>query len=259
MSADKERRDVNRSDKSFQVFCRVGDQRSIGESYDVSDKGMGLYTNLDVQRGDSIEVRIVPKDEIFSFTCEGTVQHVELLEEDSEYKIKAGIVFLEGLKDFAADKLIAGHERLSPRKSLVINASRQDCYDAICDFESYPSWQKTVKSAKVIERGPDLRPVIVEFYFDVILKKVRVVNRYEYFDTDFILSWKAEECDVKVNEGNYVFQNLRGGRTNAVFSVYIEMGFYAPKRIVDYLNNITMRNSIRALKNVVESGTPKKK
>ncbi len=258
MVIDKERRDPDRMDKRYQVFCKTRDRSSIGESYNISEKGMGLLTNLDMQLGDSIEVRIVPKDEIFSFTCEGTVHHVEQVSNGGEYTYKVGIEFLEGLKDFAAEQLVGGHEHIDARKSIVISANQQDCYDAICNFESYPSWQKTVHSVNVLKRGSDKRPLVVEFFFDLILKRVRVVNQYEYFDKDFILSWKAIEGDVKVNKGNYVFQKLRDDRTNAIFSVFIEMGFYAPKRIVDYMNNITMRNSIRSLKQVVESGKVKK-
>lgn len=87
-----------------------------------------------------------------------------------------------------------------------------------------------------------------------LLREIRYVNRYEYFDRDYILSWKAIEGDIKVNEGSYVFKKLRDDITNAVFSLYIELGFYAPKRAINYLANVTMRKSIMQLKKVVEQG-----
>ncbi len=259
MISHPERRNSTRMVKSYQIYCKSGDLSSIGETCDISDKGVGVLCDLDVQRGDSMEVRIVPTDETFSFTCEGTVRHIGNANGGSGHKYRVGVEFLEGLKDFAAEKLIGGHENISARKSLVINAPPGDCYDAICNFESYPSWQKMVKEVNVLERGKDKRPVLVEFWFDAILKKVRVVNKYEYFDKDFTLSWKATEGDIKTNDGSYVFQKLRQNRTNAVFSVLIELGFYAPKRLLDYMNNISMRNSIRALKDVAESGKLKQK
>jgi len=259
MPVEKERRGSNRMDKNYQVFCRAGDRSSMGESFNISEKGVGVYTDLDVQTGDPIEVRIIPKDEIFSFTCEGTVRYALPSRNGAQSKYMVGIEFMEGLKDFALDQLVGIHERIEARKSIVINASQQECYEAIVNYESYPSWQKVIKSVKVLERLPDKRPGIVEFTIDAILKKIRIVNKYEYFDKDFILSWKLVEGDVKINDGSYVFQKLREGRTNAIFSVYLELGFFAPKRILDYLNNISMRSSIRSLKEVVESGALKKK
>lgn len=259
MALEKERRSLVRMSKAYQVFCKAGDRSGVGESYDVSEKGISLLASIEVQKGDSIEVRIVPRDEIFSFTCVGTVKHLESAHDDSGFKYKLGIVFVEGLKDFAIDQLISGHERIAARKSIVIAAYQKECYEAICNFESYPSWQKAIQSVKVLERGKDNRPVVVEFWLDAILKKIKFVNRYEYFDKDFILSWKAVGGDIKINDGSYVFQKLREGKTNAVFSLYVELGFYAPKRVIDYMNNISMRNSIRALKENVESGKLNKK
>ena len=256
---ERERRKIQRMKKQYQVFCKAGDNSSMGECCDISEKGVGLYTNMDLQMGDSIEVRVVPKDEIFSFTCEGTVRHAEPVEDKNDYTHRIGIEFIEGLKDFASEQIFGSHDNFSGRQSMVITASQQDCYDTICNFESYPSWQKVISEARILEIGSDSRPEVVEFTMDAILKKVKFINKYEYFDKDYILSWKAAGGDVKVNDGSYVFQKLRGGRTNAIFSVYIELGFYAPKRIVDYMNKITMRNSIRALKDTVESGVLKKK
>ena len=259
MSIEKERRVSNRMEKNYQVFCKADNRSTIGESFNVSEKGVGIYTDLDVRTGDPIEVRIVPKDEIFSFTCEGTVRYSKPTKDGIGYKYMVGIEFMDGLKDFAMDQLVGIHERINARKSIVINASQEDCYEAISDYESYPKWQKLIKSVKVIERAADSRPIVVEFIIDALLKKVRIVNKYEYFDKDYILSWKLVEGDLKVNDGSYVFQKLREGRTNAIFSVYLELGFFAPKRILDYLNNISMRNSIRSLKEIVEAGTLKKK
>jgi len=259
VNVNKERRHTSRMQKKYQVFCKVGEHSSIGESYDITEKGVSVCTNLELQRGDSIEVRIVPRDEIFSFTCVGTVRHCQHIQNGDSFKYRVGVEFIEGLKDFAMDQIVGSYEDITARKSLVINASPQDCYDAICDFESYPSWQKLIQSVKVIEYDDQKRPEVVEFWLDAILKKVKFVNKYEYFPEDFIMSWKAANGDIKTNEGSYVFKKLREGKTNAIFSLHIELGFYAPKRILDYMNNISMRNSIRALKEIVESGKLNKK
>lgn len=251
----KEKRAVPRLNKKYQVFCRIESKIGVAETRDINDKGIRIATNMEMNPGDVVELRIMPGDEVFSFTCDGTViwkKELEILDHGVKYLV--GLEFLHGLKDFASEQLIGGYERLSQRQSLIIHASQKECYEAICNFESYPKWQPTQKSVKVIERDADGRPIIVEFIMHALLREIRYVNRYEYFDRDYILSWKAIEGDIKVNEGSYVFKKLRDDITNAVFSLYIELGFYAPKRAINYLANVTMRKSIMQLKKVVEQG-----
>lgn len=251
----KERRNSTRLEKKYQVFCRTPERSGVGESRDINEKGIRIVTNMEMRVGDLLEVRIVPANEIFSFTSESKVVWVkESNNAPSAERFDIGLQFLTGLKDFAADQLVGSHERLSQRQSIIINAAQKPCYLAICNFESYPKWQQTIKEVNVVERAPDRRPVVVDFAMEALIKKIHFINRYEYFDKDFILSWKTAGGDIKINEGSYVFQRLREDRTNAIFSAYIELGFYAPRRIVDYMSNITMRKSVMALKDVVEKG-----
>jgi len=213
---------------------------------------------MELRPGDLIEVRIVPANEIFSFTSECKIIWVR--ERDGANPVErfeVGLQFLTGLKDFAADQLVGSHEHISQRQSVIINAPPKECFVAICNFESYPKWQQTIIEVDVIEKAPDGRPAVVDFTMDALIKKIHFINRYEYFDKDFILSWKAVGGDIKVNDGSYAFKKLREDRTNAVFSLYVELGFYAPRRIVDYMSNITMRKSVMALKDIVEKGLVK--
>ena len=240
--------------KNHSIFCKAEDHKGIGESSNVNEKGLAFKTNMIFRLGDRVEMRIVPRDENFSLTCEGTVRHIQPANDGNEYEYNVGVEFVEGLKDFAIEQLVSEKEGITARKSMIINASRQDCYDAICNFESYPSWQKTVQEVKVLLRYPDSRPKLVEFFFDFIFKRVKIVNQYEYLDKDFILSWKMVEGDIVAHEGNYIFQKLNEERTNAIISGYIVLGFYAPKMVIDYLSKSTMRKSVQALKEVVEIG-----
>lgn len=239
----------------MQVFFRNQKLSGSAKTENISDKGVEIVAGEGLEVGDTLELRIVPPGEIFSFTFEGKIKGVEEIKSgDSSPKYKLEIEFIEGLKDFATNMLVGGDERMSHRQSMIIDKGQLECYRAICNFESYPTWQKTIKEVNVFEKMDDGRPEVVEFFMDAILKTVRYVNKYEYFDKDFILSWKSIDGDIKTNEGSYVFQKLRDDRTNAVFTMFVELGFYAPKKIVDYLSNNTMRKSIRALKDVVEKG-----
>ena len=254
MQLVKDRRASARMEKCFQVFSVIENKKSVDATFDICDKGVGLLTNLNLNPGDSIETQIFPTDEFFSITCAGTVVHVREVGRKNGFRYKAGIRFLEGLKDFAAGCLVGESEQVWAKTQMVINASQKDCYDAISNYESYPSWQKNVKSVKTHEYDSEGRPEIVELNFDFIFKKITVVNKYEYYDKDYILSWKTLRGDIKAHEASYAFQKIRDNRTIALLSGYMIAGFYIPKRILDYLNNITVRNSVKALKNIVESG-----
>lgn len=157
----KEKRAVPRLNKKYQVFCRIESKIGVAETRDINDKGIRIATNMEMNPGDVVELRIMPGDEVFSFTCDGTViwkKELEILDHGVKYLV--GLEFLHGLKDFASEQLIGGYERLSQRQSLIIHASQKECYEAICNFESYPKWQPTQKSVKVIERDADGRPII---------------------------------------------------------------------------------------------------
>lgn len=257
---EKDRRVSARLEKDYQVFCCVGDKREISRSFDICEKGVGLLMNIALNPGDNVEVQIFPKDEFFSITCEGIVRHFRPASIDClDFKYKVGVEFAEGLKDFAIDNLIDKNEQIFSRWSVTVEAGAQECYDVMCDLESFPKWQKTVKSVKVHERDSKSRPLIGEVNFDFFIRKISVVNKYEYFDKDFILSWKTIDGDIKAHEASYVFKQLRENRTSVTLSGFLIPGFYIPKRVLDYISNITIKNGVRELKNAVESGKLRKK
>lgn len=245
-------------EKNYPVIFTAGDRKSTAESFDITEKGLGFYSNVEMDVGDSIELKILPKGESFSFNCDAIVRHVREHGGPNPFKYIVGAEFMEGLKDFATSQLIDGKEKIHVETSIIINASARDCYDAICNFVSYPKWLTVAKDAKVLERYPDRKPKTVEFIFDFIIKKIRVVNYYEYIEDDFVLTWETVEGDIKAQLGKYSFQELRSERTNAVVSGFFVAGFYVPKRAIDYITKVTLRKTIRALKDVVESGDSKK-
>lgn len=139
-------------------------------------------------------------------------------------------------------------------KTLEINGSPQKCFEAICDFESYPQWQKSIKEASILERENG-RPVIVEYKLDALLKTITYTLRYEYYDTDpknMILKWYYVGGDLKKIEGQYTFKELTSGKTLTTFALDVEIGIWAPKFVLDKFKDISMKESILSLKNRVE-------
>lgn len=140
-------------------------------------------------------------------------------------------------------------------KVLEIKASPAKCFETICDFESYPEWQKSIQQAVVLERE-DGRPVIVEYTLDAMLKSINYTLRYEYEDKDpkrMVLRWFYVGGDLKKIEGRYIFEEIGPEKTRAKFYLEVDIGIWAPKFVLEKFKELTMKESIQSLKERVES------
>jgi len=242
------------SQNKYPVFFEGGKINGMGESLALSEKSVSFQTKTQLKEGATLDMRIIPPNATLTIAAKAVVTSV-IPGQNNLYDVCAE--FAGGEKDFK--ELVSDKDRLAFTHSMRIESSQRNCYDAICNFESYPRWQKVVNSVKVLRRGVDMRPVDVEYVFDFILKKVKLVSQYEYNDTDFILRWKTIDGDVKWQTGSYVFEKIKEDSTNAVLTLDLVLGYPVPRRVIDYLSKVAMRRSIKSLKDVVESGMPKKR
>ena len=63
--------------------------------------------------------------------------------------------------------------------TIVVAAPRGAVMEVIADFAAYPDWATGVRSAEVVETGPDGRPQRVRFVLDAGLIKDSYVLAYE--------------------------------------------------------------------------------
>ena len=63
--------------------------------------------------------------------------------------------------------------------SIAVSAPRETVMGVIADFGSYPDWATGVKSAEVLETGPDGRPQHVRFVLDAGVIRDSYVLAYE--------------------------------------------------------------------------------
>src|SRR5690606_23166105 len=61
-----------------------------------------------------------------------------------------------------------------------IEASVEQCWDVLLDFDRYPAWSGPVTACKVLERDADGRARVVEMTLDMKIRNVRYVLQYEY-------------------------------------------------------------------------------
>jgi polyketide cyclase/dehydrase/lipid transport protein len=88
--------------------------------------------------------------------------------------------------------------------SIAVSAPRETVMRVIADFGSYPDWATGVKSAEVLETGPDGRPRRVRFALDAGMIRDSYVLAYEW-DGDAAVRWQLVEAGSMVTEmsGSY--------------------------------------------------------
>jgi len=88
--------------------------------------------------------------------------------------------------------------------SIAVSAPRETVMRVIADFGAYPHWATGVKSAEVLETGPDGRPQRVRFVLDAGVIRDSYVLAYEW-DADTAVRWQLHEAGSMVTEmsGSY--------------------------------------------------------
>ncbi len=103
-----------------------------------------------------------------------------------------------------------------------IDAPPQRVLDVLCEFEAYPTWARSMKEARVLEREADGRAAKVEFHVTPgLLPEMRYVLRYTY--TDDSISWDYVEGDLKDIRGSYTVSD-RDGSTHVTYHLAIDPG-----------------------------------
>jgi uncharacterized membrane protein len=121
------------------------------------------------------------------------------------------------------------------------------CWDAIADFDAYPSWSSPITAIHVRARHPDGMAHEVEFALDMKLKTVRYVLAYQW-QPPHRLTWKMVEGDLNDIVGSYVFEPLDDERTNATCSQAVSVGFWVPGFMKSALEQTALRQSVLEFK-----------
>lgn len=93
------------------------------------------------------------------------------------------------------------------REYLTINASVEQCFDVLADFDAYPEWAGDLKEVAVLERDDRGRAVVVEFRAAGMGRSTRYQLRYDYSDAPKRLGWCLESGDIQRElDGAYLLE-----------------------------------------------------
>lgn len=98
--------------------------------------------------------------------------------------------------------------------TMTIDVSRPVLMAVIADFAAYPQWASGVRSAEVLDAGPDGRPLKVRFALDAGIIKDSYALSYSW-DGDEEVRWEMAERGSMISEmsGAYLLADDGGGTT----------------------------------------------
>ena len=136
-------------------------------------------------------------------------------------------------------------------RTAEIDASPQQCFDALIDFERLPEWQGAVREARVLERDEAGRGSVVEYVVDARVKTVRYRLRQIYEEPARLAS-EYLGGDFRDFAGEWRF-GASGGGTHAELELRIDPGRFVPGPLRAAIADAVMRRALRDLKAYVES------
>jgi ribosome-associated toxin RatA of RatAB toxin-antitoxin module len=138
------------------------------------------------------------------------------------------------------------------QQQALVHASAQDCFDAITDYETFPSWQDAVQSVEVISRYDDGLGREVGFVVDAKVKKISYRLEYSY-EAPHRIEWDYVAGDVRDIDGEMTFEEQDDGQTLVTYAVALDAGVWMPGPIRKVLSDQVMKRSVEDLKRRVES------
>lgn len=134
-------------------------------------------------------------------------------------------------------------------RKITINAPRETVYRVIRDFESYPEFIPSTKSAKEDKKTNDPE---VDFSLQVI-KPIRYRLRFRC-DPPHEIHWELVKGELmKKNEGSWILEELDSKKTKALYRIDVEFGWMVPKMVVEELTRIQLPELLEAFKTRAEN------
>jgi uncharacterized membrane protein len=141
---------------------------------------------------------------------------------------------------------------------VVIDGSPQACFDALTDYDTFPDWQKSIRTVEVVSRDKQGRGSEVAFEIDAIVRQISYRLQYHYEEPHRI-SWDYLGGDIKSVDGEYVFEDNGDGTTLATYQLALDPGVWIPGPIATKLREQVMQRSMDELKTRVEKEREKEK
>jgi ribosome-associated toxin RatA of RatAB toxin-antitoxin module len=111
----------------------------------------------------------------------------------------------------------------------VIGASPQRIWDVLTDFDDYPTWAHDLKSATIVERDDEGRPLDVAFRAAAMGRSTSYTLRYDYSQAPLVLAWHLVEGDItRKLDGSYELAPVDGDPERTEVTYHLEVDLMVP-------------------------------
>ena len=141
--------------------------------------------------------------------------------------------------------------RKRAERQILIDASPKRCFEALVDYETFPDWQRAVRTCEVLTRDGNGRGKEVAFEIDAKVRAINYTLDYSY-EEPHLISWRYVEGDVRDVDGEFVFEDQGDGTTLATYALRLDVGLPLPGRLMNLLSEQVMQGSMEDLKQRVE-------
>jgi hypothetical protein len=136
--------------------------------------------------------------------------------------------------------------------TVEIAAPIKTCFDAITDYETFPSWQSAVVDTEVLDWDEQGRGKRVRLFIDAKVRKVDYTLDYRYDEPERIEWDFVEGNGINDADGHYLFEDLGGDRTRATYNLGLEVGIPLPGPVARRAHRSTLKASVEDLKREAE-------
>lgn len=139
------------------------------------------------------------------------------------------------------------------QSSITILAPAAEVMRVIADFAAYPEWTSEVKSAEVIEQGPDGRAAVVRFVIDAGVLKDEYSLRYVWTGDERV-TWSLVDATVLTElDGSYELTEEDGAAsTEVVYRLSVGLALPMLGMMRRRAERVIIDRALSGLKNHIE-------
>jgi uncharacterized membrane protein len=136
--------------------------------------------------------------------------------------------------------------------TITIDAPADRVLAVISDIDAYPEWTGQIKSAEVLEAGPDGRPRQARFVMDAGVLKDEYVLEYDWNDAGVDWHLVGKSAVQKSQVGSYALSH-KGGTTEVTYKLSVDISMPMMGMFKRKAEKMIMDSALKELKKRVES------
>lgn len=136
----------------------------------------------------------------------------------------------------------------------IIDATPEECFAVVTDFERYPEWATDVKQVTVERRDHDGRGGDVLYRAAAMGRSTTYTLRYYYGSNPLRVAWKLVEGDLtRKLDGEYEFVPVEDGQTEVVYHLEADLAVPMPGFVKRRAESRIIRTALEDLRRRVEA------